>query len=86
MHEWCGDAAVRDIWVSRFPMEDFRENIFIIAPSTAIKMLKHCCNVTEVTLGICLNGDEVKEIVEKMEHLKKLEIFIAHSCQLSQSL
>ena len=52
---------------------EVREEIFIMEPSIAINMLR-CCNVTEVTLGICLNGDEVKEIVEKMKHLRKLNI------------
>ena len=70
-HEWDDTF---DIWMSHCHTTDFREKLFIIAPSTAIKMLKYCCNATKVTLGICLNGDQVKEIVKKMKHLRKLEI------------
>ena len=55
-------------------MEKVKKSIFAIAPSTAMNMLRYCCNVTEVTFGICLNGEQVKEIVEKMKHLRKLEI------------
>ena len=44
-----------------------------MAPSTAMKFLQHCCNVTEITLDTCLNGDEVQKIVE-MKFLRKLEI------------
>ena len=74
-HEW-GDLA-RGLYVSRIYMQVVREKLFVIAPSTAMKMLRHCCNVTKVTLGICLNVDEIKEIVEKMKHLRKLEIFLS---------
>ena len=66
---------------------EVREEIFIMEPSVAMNMLRCCCNVTEITLGICLNGDEVKEIVEKMKHLRKLNIcHIVHPCQVNQSL
>ena len=45
-----------------------------MAPSTAIQLVQHCCNVTEITLGTCLlNGDEVQKVVE-MKFLWKLEI------------
>ena len=74
-HEW-GDL-VNGLYESCFRMHVAKEKLFVIAPSTAMKMLRHCCNVTKVTLGICLKGDEVKEIVEKMKHLRKLEIFLS---------
>ena len=44
-----------------------------MAPSTAMAFLQHCCNVTEITLDTCLNGDEVQKVV-KMKFLQKLEI------------
>ena len=45
-----------------------------MAPSTAIQLVQHCCNVTEITLDTCLlNGDEVQKVVE-MKFLRKLEI------------
>ena len=45
-----------------------------MVPSTAIQLVQHCCNVTEITLGTCLlNGDEVQKVVE-MKLLRKLEI------------
>ena len=61
-------------WLYYFEEDGSKQNIFTLAPSTAVNMLRYCCNVTEVTLGIHLSGVEVKEIVEKMKHLKKLEI------------
>ena len=45
-----------------------------MAPSTAMKMLGHCCNVTQITLEICLNGAQVEKLVKKMKCLRKLEI------------
>ena len=74
-HEW-GDLAC-GLYVSRTHIQEVIEKLSVMAPSTAMKMLRHCCNVTKVTLGICLNGDEVKEIVEKMKHLRKLEICLS---------
>ena len=44
-----------------------------MAPSTAIKFLQHCCNVTEINLDTCFNGEEVQKVVE-MKFLQKLEI------------
>ena len=44
-----------------------------MASSTAMKFLQHCCNVTEITLDTCLNGNEVQKVVE-MKFLRKLEI------------
>ena len=44
-----------------------------MAPSTAIQLLQHCCNVTEITLDTCLNVNEVQKVVE-MKFLQKLEI------------
>ena len=39
-----------------------------MAPSTAIQLVQHCCNVTEITLGTCLlNGDEVQKVVEILQ-------------------
>ena len=72
--EWDHLGVEHNIWINRRNMKDFRRMCFSIPPSTAMKMLRHCCNVTEVTLGICLNGDEVKEIVEEMKYLTRLEI------------
>ena len=77
-HEWGDLKRGRSgLYVSRTHVQEVIEKLFVIAPSTAMKMLRHCCNVTKVTLGICLNGDEVKEIVEKMKHLRKLEICVS---------
>ena len=70
-NEWDEDENKCCLW---YDIDSLEENLFFMAPSTAMKMLRYCCNVTEVTLGICLNSDEVKEIVEKMKHLRKLEI------------
>ena len=70
-NEWDEDENKCCLW---YDIDALEENLFFMAPSTAMKILRYCCNVTEVTLGICLNGDEVKEIVEKMKHLRKLEI------------
>ena len=70
-NEWDEDENKCCLW---YDIDSLEENLFFMAPSTAMKMLRCCCNVTEVTLGMCLNGDEVKEVVEKMEHLRKLEI------------
>ena len=44
-----------------------------MASPTAIQLVQHCCNVTEITLGICLNGDEIQKVVE-MKFLRKLEV------------
>ena len=78
-HEWgfeWGDLTGYDLWISGRHVKGLRRNCFTVSSSTAMKMLRHCCNVTEVTLGFCgLNGDEVKEIVEKMMYLRKLEIY-----------
>ena len=74
-HEWY-DFCTHSPW-EHYKLPTHQKDgskIFTIAPSTAVKMLRYCCNVTEVTLGICLNGDEVKGIVEKMKHLRKFEI------------
>ena len=55
-----------------------------MAPSTAIKLVQHCCNVTEITLGTCLlNGDEVQKVVE-MKFLRKLEICQSKSVPIGQ--
>ena len=93
----CGDLPPRDLFMASFHIKDFKEKLFVMAPSTAMKMLRYCCNVTEVTLGTCLNGDQVKEIVKKMKHLKKLDmchstsipikpIMVAASCGSLESL
>ena len=70
----CDNPPARDLFISSFHIKDFKEKLFVMTPSTAMKMLRYCCNVTEVTLGSCLNGDQVKEIVKKMKHLRKLDI------------
>ena len=50
-----------------------------MAPSTAIQLVQHCCNVTEITLDTCLlNVNEVQKVVE-MKLLRKLEICQAES-------
>ena len=71
-YEWYDLNGPLSTWKCNKLTRDLRRNT--MAPSTAVKMLRYCCNVTEVTLGIYLNGDEVKEIVEKVKHLRKLEI------------
>ena len=45
-----------------------------MSPSTAVGMLQHCCNVTKVSLGTCLSGDDVWRVAE-LKYLQKLEIF-----------
>ena len=70
-HEW-DDLTMRSYCNSH--KQYFKETLFMMASSTALEMLRHCCNVTKVTLGICLNGDAVKKILEEMKHIKKLDI------------
>ena len=49
-----------------------------MAPSTAIQLVQHCCNVTEINLDTCLNVNEVQKVVE-MKYLWKLEICCVRS-------
>ena len=69
-NEWDEDPNKCFVWYS---LDSLEGKLFIMRPSTAMKVLRHCCNATEVT-GICLNVDEMEDIMEEMEHLKKLEI------------
>ena len=45
-----------------------------MSPSTVVEMLQDCCNVTKVSLGTCLSGDDVQKVAE-LKYLQKLEIF-----------
>ena len=31
-----------------------------MSQSAAVEMLQHCCNVTKISLGTCLSGDDVE--------------------------
>ena len=56
----------------------FPGNPDCMLPSTAVGMLQHCCNVTKISLGTCLSGDDVQKVVE-LKYLQKLEIFWINS-------
>ena len=56
----------------------FPGNPACMSPSTAVGMLQHCCNVTKISLGTCLSGDDVWKVV-KLKYLQKLEIFWINS-------
>ena len=51
----------------------FPGNSSCISPSTAVKMLQQCCNVTKISLATCLSGDDVQKVVE-LKFLQKLRI------------
>ena len=56
----------------------FPGNPDCMSPSTAVGMLEHCCNVTKISLGTCLSGNDVWKVVE-MKFLQKLEMcWITH--------
>ena len=66
-YDKCEERSVNDVLKmcgTHIQQLAFPGNPGRISPSTAVKMLQYCCNVTKISLATCLSGDDVQKVVE----------------------